>query len=85
MVIVVRARKVYLRVLRFVSLVALVFPFNIADARALELFHVAYYKTYTCLPPYTVSRKFFSCAKRKLLRFLAALPLLPRPLFALRL
>ena len=42
MVIVVRSRKVYLGVLRLVSLVALVFPFNIANARALELFHVAY-------------------------------------------
>ena len=42
MVIVVRAREVYLRVLRLVSVVALVFPFNIADARPLELFHVAY-------------------------------------------
>ena len=51
MVIVVRAREVYLRVLRLVSLVALVFPFNITDARTLKLFHIAYNKTYTCLPP----------------------------------
>ena len=52
MVIVVCARKLYLRVLRLVSLVAFVFPFNIADARSLELFHIAYNIAYTCLPPF---------------------------------
>ena len=52
MIIGVSAQKVDLRVLRLVSLVALVFPFNIANARPLELFHVTYYKTYTCLPPF---------------------------------